>query len=124
NCREHHYRITGYASRDGKLLAIDCVAHVDAGAYSSYPVSAATEATQVAHILAGPYDVASYRCRGVAVATNKSPILAYRGVGRTGACLAIEVLIDAIAREIGIEPHEVRLRNLVRPEQMPFDNVV
>jgi carbon-monoxide dehydrogenase large subunit len=124
NCREHHYQITGYASGDGKLLAIDCVAHVDAGAYSTYPVSAATEATQIAHILAGPYDVASYRCRAASVATNKSPILAYRGVGRTGACLAIEVIMDAIAREVGIEPFEVRLRNLVRPEQMPFDNVV
>lgn len=124
NCREHHYRITGYASRDGKLLAIDCVAHVDAGAYSSYPVSAATEATQLAHILPGPYDLSSYRCRAAAVATNKSPILAYRGVGRSGACLAIEVIMDAIARETGIEPYEVRLRNLVRPEQMPFNNVV
>lgn len=124
NCREHHYRITGYASRDGKLLAIDCVAHVDAGAYSSYPVSAATEATQLAHILPGPYDLSSYRCRAAAVATNKSPILAYRGVGRSGACLAIEVIMDAIARETGIEPYEVRLRNLVRPDQMPFNNVV
>ena len=37
NCREHHYEITGYATADGKLLAIDCVGHVDAGAYSSYP---------------------------------------------------------------------------------------
>jgi carbon-monoxide dehydrogenase large subunit len=39
-------------------------------------------------------------------------------------CLAIEAIMDGIAREIKIEPYEVRLRNLVRPEQMPFDNVV
>jgi carbon-monoxide dehydrogenase large subunit len=123
NCREHHYEITGYATREGRLLAVDCVVHVDAGAYSSYPVSAATEATQIAHILAGPYDIASYRCRAAAVATNKSPILAYRGVGRTGACLAIETLVDALARETGLEPFEVRLRNLPRPDQMPFDSL-
>jgi carbon-monoxide dehydrogenase large subunit len=58
------------------------------------------------------------------VATNKCPILPYRGVARTGVCLALEVVMDAIARQAGIEPYEVRLRNLVRPEQMPFENVV
>jgi aerobic carbon-monoxide dehydrogenase large subunit len=124
NCREHDYDITGYATRDGTLLGIDCVVHVDAGAYSAYPVSAATEATQLANILPGPYVLPSYRCRSAAVSTNKSPILAYRGVGRTGACLAIELIMDAIARETGIEPHEVRLRNLVPPERMPYDNIV
>jgi aerobic carbon-monoxide dehydrogenase large subunit len=124
NCREHHYQITGYASADGRLLAVDCVVHVDAGAYSTYPVGAAVEAAQLANILPGPYDFPHYRCRALAVATNKAPILAYRGVGRTGACLAIETLMDAIAQEAAIEPYEIRLRNSIRPEQMPFDNVV
>ena len=48
NCREHHYQITGYATADGKLIAIDCIAHVDAGAYSSYPISSSLEAAQIA----------------------------------------------------------------------------
>jgi carbon-monoxide dehydrogenase large subunit len=124
NCREHHYRITGYADREGRLLALDCVAHVDAGAYSVYPTSSALEAAQVASLLPGPYDFSLYRCRSAAIATNKCPILPYRGVARSGVCLAIEVIMDAIAREAGLEPYEVRLRNLVRPEQMPFENVV
>jgi carbon-monoxide dehydrogenase large subunit len=124
NCREHHYRITGYADRDGRLKALDCVANVDAGAYSVYPTSSALEAAQVASLLPGPYDFDLYRCRAAAVATNKCPILPYRGVARTGVCLAVEVIMDAIAREAGLEPYEVRLRNLVRPEQMPFENVV
>ena len=124
NCREHHYRITGYADRDGRLLAVDCVANVDAGAYSVYPTSSALEAAQIASLLPGPYDFFTYRCRAAAVATNKCPILPYRGVARTGVCLAIEAIMDAIAREAGLEPYEVRLRNLVRPEQMPFENVV
>ena len=123
NCREHHYRITGYADRDGKLLGIDCEATVDSGAYSSYPFSACLEAAQVASILPGPYDFPSYRCRTWSVATNKCPILPYRGVARTGVCFALELVLDAIAREAGIEPHELRLKNLVRPEQMPFDNI-
>jgi carbon-monoxide dehydrogenase large subunit len=124
NCREHHYRITGYADRDGRLLALDCEANVDAGAYSVYPTSSALEAAQIASLLPGPYDFSTYRCRAAAVATNKCPILPYRGVARTGVCLAIEVIMDAIARAAGLEPCEVRLRNLVRPEQMPFENVV
>ncbi len=124
NCREHHYRITGYADRDGRLLALDCVANVDAGAYSVYPTSSALEAAQVMSLLPGPYDFNVYRCRAAAVATNKCAILPYRGVARTGVCLAIETVMDAIAREAGIEPYEMRLRNLVRPEQMPFENVV
>jgi len=123
NCREHHYRITGYADRDGRLRGIDCEASVDSGAYSSYPFSACLEAAQVASILPGPYDFPSYRCRTWSVATNKCPILPFRGVARTGVCYAIELIMDAIAREAGLEPHEVRLRNLVRPDQMPFDNI-
>ena len=123
NCREHRYIITGYADRDGRLRGIDCEATVDSGAYSSYPFSACLEAAQVASILPGPYDFESYRCKTWSAATNKCPILPYRGVARTGVCFAIELLLDAIAREAGLEPHEVRFRNLVRPEQMPFDNI-
>jgi carbon-monoxide dehydrogenase large subunit len=123
NCREHHYRITGYADRDGRLLGIDCEATVDSGAYSSYPFSACLEAAQVASILPGPYDFPSYRCRTYSVATNKCPILPYRGVARTGVCFALELMLDAIAHEAGMEPHEVRMKNLVRPEKMPFDNI-
>jgi carbon-monoxide dehydrogenase large subunit len=124
NCREHHYTITGYATREGRLLAIDCVGAVDAGAYSVYPISAGLEAAQIANLLPGPYVFDTYRCRAAAVATNKCPILPYRGVARTGICLAMEVLMDALAREAKLEPYEFRLRNMVRPEQMPYDNVV
>lgn len=123
NCREHHYRITGYADRDGRLLGIDCEATVDSGAYSSYPFSACLEAAQVASILPGPYDFPYYRCRTYSVATNKCPILPYRGVARTGVCFALELVLDAIAREAGMEPYEVRMKNLVPPEKMPFNNI-
>ena len=71
----------------------------------------------------GPYDFPAYRCRTYSVATNKCPILPYRGVARTGVCFALELVLDAVAREVGLEPAELRRRNLVRPEQMPFDNI-
>ena len=123
NCREHHYVITAHAADDGTLLAIDCEAHVDAGAYSSYPFSACLEAAQVASILPGPYVFEGYRCRTWSMATNKPPILPYRGVARTGVCFALEVLLDAVARALDIDPVDLRLRNLVQPQQMPFDNI-
>src|SRR5271156_3704205 len=123
NCREHHYKITVYADRDGRLRGIDCEATVDSGAYSSYPFSACLEAAQVASILPGPYQMPAYRCRTFSVATNKCPILPYRGVARTGVCFALEIILDAVAVAAGIEPGEVRLRNLVDPADMPFDNI-
>ncbi|MBR0849097.1 xanthine dehydrogenase family protein [Bradyrhizobium diazoefficiens] len=123
NCREHYYNITVYADRDGRLRGIDCEATVDSGAYSSYPFSACLEAAQVASILPGPYRMPAYRCRTFSAATNKCPILPYRGVARTGVCFALEVMLDAVAAEAGLEPADVRLRNLVGPEEMPFDNI-
>ena len=123
NCREHDYEITAYADHDGRLLAVDCEATVDAGAYSSYPFSACLEAAQVASILPGPYTFGTYRCRTWSVATNKPPILPYRGVARTGVCFAMELMVDAVARAAGREPWEVRLLNLPTAGMMPFDNV-
>ena len=123
NCREHDYDITVYAQRDGRLLGIDCEATVDSGAYSSYPFSACLEAAQVSSILPGPYKMERYRCKTWSVASNKAPILPYRGVARTGVCFALELMIDAIARAAGIEPIDVRLVNVVQPDEMPYDNI-
>ncbi|HUP94288.1 MAG TPA: xanthine dehydrogenase family protein molybdopterin-binding subunit [Burkholderiales bacterium] len=123
NCREHDYDIVLYADREGRLLAIDCEATVDSGAYSLYPFSACLEAAQVASILPGPYKMERYRCHTWSVATNKPGILPYRGVARTGVCFALEVALDAVAREAGREPYEVRLANLVQPHEMPYDNI-
>ncbi|MFI5012369.1 MAG: xanthine dehydrogenase family protein molybdopterin-binding subunit [Hyphomicrobiales bacterium] len=123
NCREHHYEISGYAAADGTLLAVDCEAIVDSGAYSAYPFSACLEAAQVASILPGPYRFEGYRCRTWSVASNKPPILPYRGVARTGVCFAIEIIMDALARELRMEPSAVRMKNLVRADEMPFTNI-
>ena len=123
NCREHHYVVAAHADDSGKLVALEAVAHVDSGAYSAYPFSACLEAAQVGSILPGPYDFEGFRCRTWSSATNKPPILPYRGVARTGVCFAMELMVDAIAREVGREPHEVRLLNLIPTEAMPFDNI-
>ncbi|MEQ9122111.1 MAG: xanthine dehydrogenase family protein, partial [Alphaproteobacteria bacterium] len=124
NCREHWYDVTGYASAEGDLLGIEARAIVDAGAYSLYPFSACLEGAQVGSILPGPYDFEAFRCDAFSACTNKPGILPYRGVARTGVCFALELTMDALAQKLGMEPSQFRIRNLVKPEQMPFDNVV
>ena len=123
NCREHTYEITGYAAADGEILAVDCDALVDSGAYSSYPFSACLEAAQVTSILPGPYRMRGFRCKATAVATNKPPILPFRGVARTGVCFAMELVMDALAGELGMSPEAIRERNLVPATDMPFTNI-
>jgi aerobic carbon-monoxide dehydrogenase large subunit len=123
NCREHYYEVTGYAAADGELLAVDCSAIVDSGAYSAYPFSACLESAQVASILPGPYKLRGYRCKTWSVATNKPPILPFRGVARTGVCFAMESMMDALARDLGISAEAIRQRNLVNADEMPFTNI-
>ncbi|MFN6994772.1 MAG: xanthine dehydrogenase family protein molybdopterin-binding subunit [Aquincola tertiaricarbonis] len=123
NCREHAYDIAVEVEADGRLVGIECDAVVDSGAYSSYPFSACLEAAQVGSILPGPYVMDYFRCRTRSAATNKPPILPYRGVARTGVCFALELMLDAAARELGIEPFELRARSLVPADAMPYTNI-
>jgi carbon-monoxide dehydrogenase large subunit len=123
NCREHHYYITLYADRDGKLLGLEGEVTVDAGAYSIYPFTNCLEAAMAAGNLPGPYVVPAYRVRTFTVATNKPPLVPYRGVARPGVCFAMEMAMDALAHAVGREPHEVRLANIVPKITTPYTNV-
>jgi aerobic carbon-monoxide dehydrogenase large subunit len=123
NARQHHYRVTAYADRSGKLLGLDAEVTVDVGAYSVWPFTACLEAAQAGGNLPGPYVLPAYRCKTFSVATNKPPFLPYRGVARPGVCFAIELTIDAVARAVGREPHEVRALNLVPASAMPYTNI-
>ncbi|HEX4928882.1 MAG TPA: xanthine dehydrogenase family protein molybdopterin-binding subunit [Burkholderiales bacterium] len=123
NSRQHHYNLTAYASKEGRLLALDAEVTIDGGAYSNWPFTIGLEPGQATGNLPGPYDFRGYRVKTYCVATNKPGFLPYRGVARTGVCFAMELMIDAIARAVDRDPYEVRLMNLVRPEQMPYDNV-
>ena len=70
-----------------------------------------------ARALPGPYTIANYRARYMTVATNKAPLGPYRGVGRPGACFAIERTIDEVARAVGLDPAEVRIANMIPRER-------
>jgi CO/xanthine dehydrogenase Mo-binding subunit len=76
-----------------------------------------------ARSLPGPYTIPNYRARTYTVATNKTPIGPYRGVGRPGACFAMERTIDEVARAVGRDPVAVRIENMIRPERMPYASV-
>ena len=123
NTRQHHYELTAYADRTGKLLALDAVITIDGGAYSVWPFNIGLEPGQAVGNLPGPYAFRGYRCETRCVGTNKPGFMPYRGVARTGVCFAMELLMDALAREVGREPWQVRLENLVQGEQMPYVNV-
>ncbi|MGH6953283.1 MAG: xanthine dehydrogenase family protein molybdopterin-binding subunit [Alphaproteobacteria bacterium] len=123
NAREHHYRLTAYCDRRGRILALDAQVTVDVGAYSVWPFTSCLEAAQAGGNLPGPYAIPVYRVRTYTMATNKPPLSPYRGVARPSVCFAMDVTMDSIARAVGREPWEVRLENLVPASAMPFTNV-
>ena len=113
--QQHTIRIGG--SRDGRILAYHLDIVQDCGAYPRFGLFLPT-LTQL--MASGVYDLpycgASYRV----VVTNTMPISAYRGAGRPEATAAIERAMDLFAAEIGLDPVEVRRRNLVPPELFPY----
>src|SRR5436190_19563603 len=121
--RDHHYKVTAYADRQGRILGVDAEIIVDGGAYGLWPQGPYHEAGMSARTLPGPYTIANYRARFSTVATNKAPIGPYRGVGRPGACFAIERTIDEVARAVGRDPAEVRIENMIPADRMPFTSV-
>ena len=123
NTREHHYSVTAYADKRGRLLGLDAEVTVNVGAYSVWPFTAGLEAAQAGGNLPGPYAFDHYRCHVMATASNKPPFTPYRGVARPGVCFAMELTIDAIARAVGREAWEVRAENLVPAASMPYQNV-
>ncbi len=120
HAREHRYELTAYADARGRILGLEAIVVVDAGAYSVWPWTASMEAGMSAGIMTGPYDIPVYHSRAISVATNKSPLGPYRGVGRSGACFAIETLVDAVARAVKREPVDVRIENMVPASAMPY----
>lgn len=108
------------ARPDGTLVGLRARAFCDVGAYNSFPLTCALEPYTIASALAGPYRFPYYSYEGFAVATNKCPVGAYRGVGFVLGPMVIEGLIDQLARKLDMDPAEIRRKNLARPEEFPF----
>jgi len=107
-------------NRDGTIVGLRAQVTADVGAYSIYPWTAAIEPVQTISFLPGPYRVPTYRGRTRGIATCKAPLGPYRGVGRPPAVFVIEGLMDRAARQLGLDPTEIRLRNFIRDEDFPY----
>ncbi len=123
HAREHHHKVTAYADARGRILGLDVEIYVDAGAYSHWPNGPFMETGMASRNIPGPYAIGNYRCKSFTVATNKSPIGAYRGVARPAACFTIERTLDEVAHAVGREPWQVRVENMVPASAMPYKNV-
>jgi aerobic carbon-monoxide dehydrogenase large subunit len=106
--------------RDGHVMALRADVIGDVGAYSIYPWTAALEPVQVVSFLPGPYRIEHYRGRTRGVATAKAPTGPYRGVGRPIATFVMERLMDLAAVRIGVDPKDLRMRNLVGSAELPY----
>jgi aerobic carbon-monoxide dehydrogenase large subunit len=104
---------------NGIAVALEADVIGDVGAYSIYPWTAGLEPVQVVSFLPGPYKIRSYRGAVRGVATNRPPTGPYRGVGRPISTFVAERLMDMGARALGIDPLEIRRRNLVRADEFP-----
>jgi carbon-monoxide dehydrogenase large subunit len=102
---------------DGHILAIRDDYLVDCGAWN--PIGSGVAYNTAVH-LTGPYKIENLAASGRIVVTNKVPNAPYRGAGRPEAAFAMERTIDLVARTLGLEPAEVRRRNMIRAEEMPY----
>jgi carbon-monoxide dehydrogenase large subunit len=103
--------------RNGQVIVFRDEFLVDCGAWN--PIGAAIAYNTAVHLL-GPYKTVNFGATARVVATNKVPNAPYRGAGRPEAAFAMERSLDLIARELGLEPAEVRRRNMVQPNEMPY----
>jgi carbon-monoxide dehydrogenase large subunit len=120
HARDHHYAVRAGFERDGRLRALDVRAACNAGAYSVFPWTAGIEALMAGGLLTGPYKLAHYRCEVTAVATHTAPAGPYRGVARPATTFVMERVLDLGARALGLDPVEIRRRNLVGPDDLPY----
>ena len=119
HARDHRVQGRIAVRNDGTITAFEIDDLTGIGPYSMYPRTSAIEANQVVNLVGGPYTTPNYRARTRVVFQNKTPMCQYRGVGHPIACSVTEGLVDLAARAIGMDPVEIRRRNLVRDDAYP-----
>ncbi|MFC5142886.1 xanthine dehydrogenase family protein molybdopterin-binding subunit [Actinomycetospora rhizophila] len=119
--REQTYRTRAAFDADGHITALDVDVVCDMGAYSCYPFTAGIEPLMASAEMPSVYRVPAYRVRGRALTSNKAPTAPYRGVSRPQYVMAIERVMERAARELGLDPVEVRRRNVIT--EFPYTGV-
>ncbi|SNS24525.1 xanthine dehydrogenase family protein molybdopterin-binding subunit [Antarctobacter heliothermus] len=119
HARDHEIEASIAVDAGGKILAIDVDDWTGIGPYSVYPRTSAIEGNQVVNLCGGPYDFANYRARTSVVFQNKTPTCQYRAVGHPIAVAITEGLVDMAAAAIGMDPVEIRRRNMFADDAYP-----
>ena len=116
--REQVFEVEVAADSSGRILGLRGRLLFDVGAAST--THGMGTAIYAGSVLPGPYELANYRLEMLGVVTNKGPSGAYRGYGAPEAAFVIEGLMDRLARRLSLDPADIRRRNLIAPEQMPY----
>jgi carbon-monoxide dehydrogenase large subunit len=116
--RGERITLTLAGGRDGRLVALRAHLVKDGGAYPLVGVQLAGGYT--IRVANGCYDIPQVEFTSIAVRTNRPPTSAYRGAGRSPYIAALERAVDLFAAEVGLDPAEVRRRNLITPDRMPY----
>lgn len=117
--RDQHHRVRAAVGPDGVIVGLDVAFVADQGAYVR--THGATVPTLTAALLPGPYRIPNYRVAGRVRLTNKTPAGTYRSPGRYEGTFVRERVLDTVAEATGLDRLEVRRRNLIGPDEMPFD---
>ncbi|MCZ6613134.1 MAG: xanthine dehydrogenase family protein molybdopterin-binding subunit [Thaumarchaeota archaeon] len=118
HARDIRAKVKLAATSSGKILGLQAQVIADIGAYAYHLNS--SNGPFVGTQLIGPYAIKSARVEVLSVYTNKTPTGPYRGAGRPEAAFFIERMVDLLAAELKIDPVDIRLRNLVRYDEMPY----
>lgn len=110
--REQRYRLRAGFDADAHLAALQADVAANVGAWPCYPITWGVEPLMALAELAGPYTPEHYGVRSRAVASHTCPMSPYRGVSRPAITLALERLLDIAAARLGVDPVEIRRRNL------------
>lgn len=123
HARDQTIRFSAAVRSDGRVLGLRATVLSNIGAYGIRPHGPLLDPMSTAGLIPGPYDIRDYEYDTYAIATNRVPEGPYRGVGMVTAVLAHERLMDLIARRLSLDPADVRRRNFINHEQMPYTAV-
>jgi carbon-monoxide dehydrogenase large subunit len=119
HARDHRVTAKIGVKRDGTITAWEIDDLTGIGPYSVYPRTSGIEANQVVNLTGGPYTCPNYRARARVVFQNKNVMCQYRAVGHPIATGVTEGLVDLAAQKIGMDPLEIRRRNLIPDDAYP-----
>ena len=122
HARDHVVRARMAVDGEGRLAALDFDDVTGIGPFSMYPRTSAIEANQVLNLTGAPYVLANYRARARVVFQNKNLMCQYRAVGHPIAMAICEGLLEDAAVAVGVDPVEIRRRNLMRDDAYPCES--